>query len=292
MGEPSHDTRRPLRISARALRIRLASVRAVRASRWGFLGSCLSVADILAVLAEHLRLADAGRETPDDDRLVLSKGHAAPALYAAVNEWPGEGSYAALGSSYQGHPNLSFLPGVGVTSGSLGLAVPAAAGLAQGMSLLGGTGRVAVVLGDGELQSGIALEGILWAVRAGLRNVLFVVDANGFQSGGATPGGDVTRRMLEAAVPAFTAVDGHDTAELDRAIGRSFREAAGPALVWATTVRGKGMAAVEEMPVPMSWIPDDAVLAAAEEDLTEALRRADDRLARPAAEQTVSGRSS
>ncbi|MFF0473931.1 hypothetical protein [Streptomyces sp. NPDC004284] len=292
MTEPSYDTRHLLRVETRALRIRLASVRAVRAARWGFLGSCLSVADVLAVLAEHLRLAGPGEETPDHDRLVLSKGHAAPALYAAVTDWRGDGSYATQGSPYQGHPNLSFLPAAGMTSGSLGLAVPAAAGLAHGLSLLGGTGRVAVVLGDGELQSGIALEGIQWAVRAGLRNVLFVVDANGYQSGGAVPPTDVTRRMLSAAAPAFAAVDGHDTRQLGDAIGALLGETKGPAVVWAATTRGKGVPAVEERPVPMSWIPDDAVLAAAEEHLTEALRRACDRLARPVTGPVVPGRSS
>ncbi|MFH8836741.1 hypothetical protein [Streptomyces sp. NPDC017868] len=292
MTEPSYDPRHLLRVEARALRVRLASVRAVRAARWGFLGSCLSVADVLAVLAERLRLAGPGEETPDHDRLVLSKGHAAPALYAAVTGWRGDGSYAAPGSAYQGHPNLSFLPAVGMTSGSLGLAVPAAAGLAHGLSLLGGTGRVAVVLGDGELQSGIALEGIQWAVRAGLRNVLFVVDANGYQSGGAVPPGDATRRMLSAAAPAFAAVDGHDAAQLDDTIGTLLNATAGPAVLWAATKRGRGVPAVEERPVPMSWIPDDAVLAAAEEHLTEALRRALDRLARPVTGPAVPGRSS
>lgn len=292
MTEPPRDARHLARVEARALRIRLASVRAVRAARWGFLGSCLSVADILAVLAERLRTAGPGQdETPDHDRLVLSKGHAAPALYAAVGEWPGDGSYATLGSPYQGHPNLSFLPAAGMTSGSLGLAVPAAAGLAHGLALLGGTGRVAVVLGDGELQTGIALEAIQWAARAGLRNLLLVVDANGRQSGGTTPAADATRRMLAAAVPAFAAVDGHGTDRLDEAVGRLLAQPEGPAVLWAVTVRGKGVTAVEERPVPMSWIPDDAVLAAAETHLTEALRLAGERLARPSTGPAVSGRS-
>ncbi|MEU2679577.1 hypothetical protein ABZ638_22090 [Streptomyces sp. NPDC007107] len=281
MDEPAYDTDRQRRIEARALRLRLASVRAIRAARWGFLGSCLSVADILAVLVEHLDLAERGQETPDHDRLVLSKGHAAPALYAAVTQWQGDGGYAALGSPYQGHPNLSFLPATGVTTGSLGLAVPSAAGLGHGLSLLGGTGRVAVVLGDGELQTGIAWEGFQWAVRAGLDNVLFVVDANGYQSGGATPGGDTTRRMLAAAAPAFVTVDGHDAAQLDREIGRLLRTGAGPTVMWAATVRGKGVPAVEERPVPMSWIPEDHVLATAEEHMKQILRQTDDRPVRP-----------
>ncbi|MFB6836984.1 hypothetical protein [Streptomyces sp. NPDC056361] len=296
MADARHGTERPARVRARALRLRLASVRAVRSARWGFLGSCLSVADLLAVLAEHLDLAGpGGAETPDHDRLVLSKGHAAPALYAAVAGWEGDGTYAALGSPYQGHPNLRFLSGVGMTTGSLGLGVPAAAGLAHGLALRGGGGRVAVVTGDGELQTGVALEGYQWAVRAGLRNLLLVVDANGYQSGGTTPRGDVARRMLESTAPAFAAVDGHDLAALDTEMGRLLTGTAGPAVLWASTVRGSGVPALEEKPVPMSWIPDDDTLDRAERALGSELRAVETALSaspdRPHAGRTVPGRT-
>ncbi|MFE8940602.1 MULTISPECIES: hypothetical protein [unclassified Streptomyces] len=290
------DTERTARIRTRSLRLRLASVRAVRSTRWGFLGSCLSVADLLAALVEHLDLADpGGPETPDHDRLVLSKGHAAPALYAAVAGWEGDGTYAALDSPYQGHPNLRFLPGAGMTTGSLGLGVPAAAGLAHGLALRGGSGRVAVVVGDGELQTGIALEGYQWALRAGLRNLLLVVDANGYQSGGTTRGGDASRRMLASTAPAFAAVDGHDLTDLDAGIERLLNDSAGPAVLWASTVRGSGVPVIEQKPVPMSWIPDDDTLARAEHALGSELRAAESDLAafsgRPRADRTVPRRT-
>ncbi|MFE5729637.1 hypothetical protein ACFQ7A_01810 [Streptomyces sp. NPDC056528] len=299
MTDPRHalpGTERTARIRARSLRLRLASVRAVRSARWGFLGSCLSVADLLAALVEHLDLAaPGGAETPDHDRLVLSKGHAAPALYAAVAGWEGDGTYAALDSPYQGHPNLRFLPGAGMTTGSLGLGVPAAAGLARGLALRGGGGRVAVVTGDGELQTGIALEGYQWALRAGLRNLLLVVDANGHQSGGPTRGADAARRMLASTAPAFAAVDGHDLAELDAGIERLLNASAGPAVLWASTVRGSGVPVVEQKPVPMSWIPDDETLDRAEHALGSELRAAESALAafsgRPRADRIVPGRT-
>ncbi|MEU2899381.1 hypothetical protein ACWC4E_28650 [Streptomyces sp. NPDC001273] len=290
------DAERAARIRARSLRLRLASVRAVRGARWGFLGSCLSVADLLAVLVEHLDLTGPDdAETPDHDRLVLSKGHAAPPLYAAVAGWEGDGTYAALGSPYQGHPNLRFLPGAGMTTGSLGLGVPAAAGLAHGLALRGGSGRVAVVTGDGELQTGIALEGYQWALRAGLRNLLLVVDANAYQSGGTTRGGDAARRMLASTAPAFAAVDGHNLAALDAEIERLLNASAGPAVLWASTVRGSGVPAIEGKPVPMSWIPDDETLGRAEHALGSELRAAESVLAafsdRPRADRTAPRRT-
>lgn len=287
---PLHDAERRHRIRVRALSLRLTSVRAVRRARWGFLGSCLSVSDLLAVLVEHLRLAGAGAETPDHDRLVLSKGHAAPALYAALTGWEGDGTYAQLGSPYQGHPSLRFLPEAGMTTGSLGLGVAAAAGLAHGLALRGGGGRVVVVTGDGELQSGIALEGYQWAVRAGLGNLLVVVDANGYQSGGATPAGMITRRMLESTAPSFSAVDGHDLTRLDAETGRLLGSGTGPAVLWASTVRGKGVPTLEEKPVPMSWLPDDDTLARTEHALASALRAAEE-AQEPPRDRSGSGRT-
>ncbi|MCZ0982567.1 hypothetical protein O1L60_36700 [Streptomyces diastatochromogenes] len=291
MPEPSYATERLLRVEVRALRVRLASVRAVRASRWGFLGSCLSVADVLAVLAERLRLAGPGEETPDHDRLVLSKGHAAPALYAAVTGWRGDGSYAAPGSPYQGHPNLSFLPAAGMTSGSLGLAVPAAAGSPRARAA---RRRGARRRGPGRRRTPVRHRPGGDPVGGPRRSAQRPV-RRGRQRPPVRwrrPPADATRRMLSAAAPAFAAVDGHDAARLDDAIGTLLGAAAGPAVLWAATTRGKGVPAVEERPVPMSWIPDDAVLAAAEEHLTEALRRACDRLARPVTGPAVPGRSS
>jgi transketolase N-terminal domain/subunit len=114
----------------RVLRIRLQSVRTVRSALFGFLASCLSVADILAVLVEYLQLSPAH---PDADRPILSRGHAAPALYAAIDpEFFGrEPEYSSLGSLHQGHHNAALPPWIDVMTGFLGNGVGAAVGLGK-----------------------------------------------------------------------------------------------------------------------------------------------------------------
>ena len=153
----------------------------------GHPGGSLSVADILTCLYfEEMHVDPQNPDMADRDRLVLSKGHAAPALYAVLAEkgyFPKEElkSLRALGSRLQGHPNMNDTPGVDMTSGSLGQGVSAAVGMALSAKLTGDTYRVYAVLGDGELEEGQVWEAMMFAGNKQLDNLVIVADSNGIQ---------------------------------------------------------------------------------------------------------------
>ena len=156
----------------------------------GHPGGSLSVADILTCLYfEEMHVDPQNPDMADRDRLVLSKGHAAPALYAVLAEkgyFPKEElkSLRALGSRLQGHPNMNDTPGVDMTSGSLGQGVSAAVGMALSAKLTGDSYRVYAVLGDGELEEGQVWEAMMFAGNKQLDNLVIVADSNGIQLDG------------------------------------------------------------------------------------------------------------
>jgi transketolase len=221
-------------------------------------GGSLSVADVLAVL-----YADVLRRCPDGpcpaggrgcragcDLMVLSKGHAAPALYAVLAadgqldpaELPG---YATTGSRLFGHPSAG-LPGVAFTTGSLGHGLGLAAGVALSRRLAGAGGRVYVLVGDGELQEGSVWEALMFAAHQRLGNLIAVVDRNGLQINGATEdvvGLEPLAQRLAAFGWAVTAVDGHDHAALRGALAPPPEPV--PRAVICRTVKGKGVGFLE-----------------------------------------------
>ncbi len=220
-------------------------------------GSALSCADILAVLFFDVMTIEDPAD-PGRDRLILSKGHAASALYAALalKGFVPEGlldSYLQDGSPLCGHPVRKAVPGVEVSTGSLGHGLAIGVGLALAATLVGRRHRTFVVLGDGECQEGEVWEAAMIASRLGLDHLVAVVDANGLQGYDRTrdvmPEGSVAA-MFRALGWGVSEVDGHDLDALSQVL-RSVPAMAGrPTAVVARTVKGRG---VREMEDRLEW---------------------------------------
>lgn len=222
----------------------------------GHPGGSLSCTDILAALyfGGVMEYDPANPALEERDRFILAKGHAAPALYAALAEagfFPREElmTLRKLGTRLQGHPDSNLLPGVEVSTGSLGQGLSIAAGLAAGLRLKNSPAKVYTVLGDGECQEGQVWEAANFAAAQNLGNLVAIVDANGLQIDGALE--DVcSAGSLPDKFAAFGwdvhFVDGHDIDALialftslpDAAIGK-------PQAIIAKTVKGKGVSFME-----------------------------------------------
>jgi transketolase len=218
------------------------------ASEVGHVGSALSVADVVAVLW-HDVLRDPGTAAPDRDRFVLAKGHAALALYASLR-WRGlldEAEFRTFcrdGSRLGVHPE-SALPGVDVTTGSLGLGLSVACGIAYGLRLRGSPARVFVLMSDAECNEGQVWEAAQFAAHHALDALCAVVDLNGLQALGRT---ETVLRLDQRALWSACGwdvreADGHDHAALRDALEPGGR---GPRLVLARTVLGKGVPFMED----------------------------------------------
>ena len=225
----------------------------------GHPGGSLSVADILTCLYfEEMNVDPKNPGWADRDRLVLSKGHATPALYAVLAEkgyFPKEElkTLRALGSRLQGHPNMNDTPGVDMTSGSLGQGVSAAVGMALSAKLTGDSYRVYAVLGDGELEEGQVWEAMMFAGNKGLDNLVVVVDSNGIQLDGTVEEIN-SPQPIDEKMKAFhlhpIVVDGHDFDQLHRAFEEAKTVKSCPTAIIAKTVKGKGVSYMENQ---VSW---------------------------------------
>ena len=225
----------------------------------GHPGGSLSVADILTCLYfEEMHVDPQNPDMADRDRLVLSKGHAAPALYAVLAEkgyFPKEElkSLRALGSRLQGHPNMNDTPGVDMTSGSLRQRVSAAVGMALSAMLTGDTYRVYAVLGDGELEEGQVWEAMMFAGNKQLDNLVIVADSNGIQLDGTVEEIN-SPQPIDEKMKAFhihpIVVDGHDFDQLHRAFEEARTVKGQPTAIIAKTVKGKGVSYMENQ---VSW---------------------------------------
>lgn len=227
----------------------------IRMARGGgcFLGASLSCTDILVHLySKVLDIAPSRVDDPERDYLLLSKGHDCPALYGTLAEldyFPAARLARHLdpGDSLYWHPNRE-VPGVEFHSGSLGHLLSVSAGLALDIKRGGGTNRVFVVLGDGELNEGSVWEACLTAAALGLDNLVAVVDRNHFQANKATE----ELIPLEPLAPKFesfgwatTRINGHDWDQLDGAFAELPLAPGKPGVVIADTVRNKGLPSLE-----------------------------------------------
>lgn len=241
-----------------ARNLRAHAVRMVHKSRASHLGSCLSMADLLACLYGRTLRVDPGRpDWPQRDRFILSKGHGAAILYAALaargffavaelNE------YCQSGSRLTGHAT-SGVPGVEISSGSLGHGLPVGCGIALAAKRAGASYRTFVLVSDGELDEGSNWESILFAPQHQLDNLVVIVDYNKIQSFGRTK--DVLD--LDPLIDKFLAfrwsareVDGHDTEQILDAFSSLPFEAGKPSVVIAHTVKGKGIGIMEDQ---LAW---------------------------------------
>ncbi|HTR99268.1 MAG TPA: 1-deoxy-D-xylulose-5-phosphate synthase N-terminal domain-containing protein [Bacteroidota bacterium] len=238
-------------LRALALRVREHIVR--MATDGGcFIGASLSCADLLVYMySDVLSIAPSRLADPSRDYLFLSKGHDVPALYGTLAELGYIGRerlahHLKTGDSVYWHPNRN-VPGVEFHSGSLGHLLAVGLGVALDIRMRGGSNRVFVVLGDGELNEGSVWEALLVARAQGLGNLVAVVDRNGFQANMATE--DLNplepiERKFEAFGWSVVRADGHDFASLERAFAAG-AQAGVPRAIIADTVRGKGLPSIE-----------------------------------------------
>lgn len=237
-----------------AARIRLHALDMVYAAQSGHIGGSLSCADVLAVLyGEVLRVDPKAPRDPDRDRFVMSKGHCTPALYPALalsGFFPEEdlAHFRDIGSYLSGHAEMRHVPGVDMSTGSLGQGVSAAVGMALAGKLDGKSYRVYTLLGDGELDEGQVWEAAMAANKYHLDNLCAIADVNGLQIDGATDQVMPTE-PLDAKFAAFgwnvLTVDGHDLSQLRSAFREASQRAGAPTVVLAQTVKGKGVSFME-----------------------------------------------
>ena len=243
-----------------ARRIRVDVVRTVNHARAGHVGGSLSEADLLAALFFHvLRIRPEEPDWPDRDRFVLSKGHASVGLYATMalrGYFPVEElkTFDAIDSRLQGHPDMTLLPGIDMSTGSLGMGISAAMGMALGLRLRGSEARAYVLLGDGECQEGEVWEAAFAAERHRLTNLIAIVDHNKLQQFGwrgadgrrlppESPGELVAKwsafgwRVLET--------NGHDLSEILATLAAAAQSDGRPTVVIAHTVKGRGVSFME-----------------------------------------------
>jgi transketolase len=235
-------------------RIRAHALRMASGANSAHIGSSLSVADIVSVLyTQILRVDPANPDWADRDRLLLSKGHAASILYAALAErgffpldWLRE--YCKEGSKLLAHVS-HHVPGVEVSTGSLGHGLPIACGMALAAKRDDAPGHTFVVLSDGELDEGSCWEAILFAGHNRLSNLTAIVDYNKIQSFG-TVKEVLDLDPLAAKWEAFrwhtVEVDGHDHAQLEETLRRVPLEADRPTAIIAHTIKGKGVSFMED----------------------------------------------
>ncbi|MEG0015571.1 MAG: transketolase [Gordonibacter sp.] len=243
-------------LERRANEMRIDIVRMIAEAGSGHPGGSLSSADILTALYFGGVLKH-DPENPQDasrDRFILAKGHAAPALYAVLAQagyFPREEllSLRKLGSRLQGHPDSNQLPGVEVSTGSLGQGLSIAAGAAAGLVLEGGDQAVFALLGDGECQEGQVWEAAMFAAHRRLDNLVAIVDRNGLQIDGCTADvcdpGDLGAKFAAFGWDVHE-VDGHDVSALVRALAEAKADRTGkPHVLIAHTVKGKGVSFME-----------------------------------------------
>lgn len=220
----------------------------------GHPGGSLSACEILVtLLMKKMRIDPKNPQDPGRDRLVLSKGHAAPMLYRVLAE---KGffplaklhSLREVNSDLQGHPCMRTTPGVDLSSGPLGMGLSAALGMSLGLKLDGSSGRVYAVLGDGELDEGTVWEACMSGAKFGADNLCAILDWNDVQLDGPTkavmPLGDI-RAKFTAFDWHCIECDGHDVAQLWDAYTEAEEVRRKPVVILAHTVKGKGVSFME-----------------------------------------------
>lgn len=253
-----HSEKLIMELMSIATDLRLKALEMIYQAQSGHPGGSLSAADIIAALYfHHLRLDPSKPDWPERDRLILSKGHAAPILYVALAKrgfFPGEelATLRQLDSRLQGHPDRLKTPGVEMTTGVLGHGLCVGAGLALAARLSGATYRVYVLLGDGEIQAGVVWEGAMQASKFSLANLTAILDYNDVQLDGPVheimplePVTDKWRAFNWAVIE----VDGHNMGQVLDALDQAKEIHTRPTIIVAHTTKGKGVSFMENLSV-------------------------------------------
>ncbi len=253
------DANKLMRLKEAARNIRVGIIDAVYSASSGHPGGSLSAADILTYLYfEEMNIDPANPKMEGRDRFVLSKGHATPALYSTLAHrgfFPVEElkTFRAQNGRLQGHPDMKYIPGVEMSTGSLGQGISAACGMALGAKLNGSASRVWALLGDGETEEGQVWEAAMFAAHYKLDNLCAIIDLNGLQIDGPisevmnpAPHDDKYRAFGWNVLYA----DAHDFESLETAVEAAKACKGKPSVIIATSVKGKGVSYMENN---VSW---------------------------------------
>ena len=265
-----------------ALKARIGTVESIFNAKAGHPGGSLSICDVLAYLYNcEMKIDPANPSWEDRDRFVLSKGHAAPALYATLalkGYFPVEDlkTLRKSDSYLQGHPNMNKIPGIDMSTGSLGQGISAAVGMAIGAKLDCKDYRVYTVLGDGEIEEGEVWEAAMLAGNRKLDNLTAFVDFNGLQIDG-------TIEEVNSACPidekfkAFNwnviTIDGHNLDEIENAVNEAKNTKGAPTCIVLKTVKGKGVSYMENQVGWHGKAPNEEEYRIAMAELNDALQK-------------------
>ena len=237
-----------------ACKVRMGIINSTHSAKAGHPGGSLSATEMLTYLYfKEMNVDPKNPKWADRDRFVLSKGHAAPGLYSVLAErgfFPVEDllTLRKIGSYLQGHPNMNTVPGVDMSTGSLGQGISTAAGMALAMKLQGKSSRVYTLLGDGEIQEGQVWEACMLASHYKLDNFCAIVDNNGLQIDG-----DISKVMspypIDKKLEAFgfhvQVIDGHDFDQIEAALNTAKTIKGQPSAIVMKTTKGKDVSFME-----------------------------------------------
>ena len=265
-----------LKLKQMANEVRKGVIVGTHSAKAGHPGGSLSAAELFTLLYfEEMNIDPADPKNPDRDRFVLSKGHTAPGLYAVLANrgyFPVEDlkTLRHTGSYLQGHPDMKHIPGVDMSSGSLGQGISAAVGMALAAKLTDADYRVYTLLGDGEIQEGQVWEASMLAAHRKLDNLVVIVDNNNLQIDGAIT--EVNSpypidKKFEAFNFHVINIDGNDFDQIDAAFKEARTVKGQPTAIIAKTVKGKGVSYMENQAGWHGKAPNDEEYKIAMEDL-------------------------
>jgi len=254
-------------LSILACKVRMGIIESTHAAKCGHPGGSMSAAEMFTYLYnKELNVDPANPKWDGRDRFVLSKGHCAPGLYAALAHrgfFPVEDllQLRKVGSYLQGHPNMNTVPGVDMSTGSLGQGISTACGMALAAKVQGKDYRVYTLLGDGETQEGQVWEACMFAAHYKLDNLVVIIDNNGLQIDG-----DITKVMnpypykdkLEGFGFHVEAINGHDFNEIEAALNTARTIKGQPTAIVMSTVKGKDVSFMENQAGWHGVAPNDA----------------------------------
>ena len=266
------DSAKLTQLKQEAAMIRLGILDGTHAAASGHPGGSLSIADIMSYLYfSEMKVDPANPKWADRDRFVLSKGHAAPALYATLARrgfFPFEDMLTLrhVDSILQGHPDMKHIPGVDMSSGSLGQGISAAVGMALAAKMDGKDYRTYTIVGDGESEEGQVWEALMFAARHNLDNLCVVIDYNGLQIDG--PVAEIVNPApFEGKLSSFgchvITIDAHDFEAIEAAFAEARTVKGKPTAIVANSVKGKGVSFMENQVKWHGSAPNDAQYAEA-----------------------------
>ena len=264
-----------------ACKVRMGVIEGTHGAKAGHPGGSLSAADVFTYLYfKELNIDPKNPKWDGRDRFVLSKGHTAPGLYAALAQrgfFPVEDlpTLRHIGSYLQGHPNMNTVPGVDMSTGSLGQGISCAAGMALGLKHQGSASRVYTLLGDGEIQEGQVWEACMFAAHYKLDNFVVIVDNNGLQIDG-----EVAKVMspypIDEKLQSFgfhvRTIDAHDFDQIEDAFHEARTVKGRPSAIILKSVKGKGVSYMENNASWHGKAPNDEEYRQAMDELSAALR--------------------